>query len=55
MHHLFALALLITAVAVQVLSYGPLFFGLPIVGAVLLLCGILLEGFFWVRWLRSRR
>jgi hypothetical protein len=55
MHHLLALALLIAAVAVQVLSYGPLFFGFPIVGAILLLCGLILESVTWIRWHRSRR
>ena len=52
MRHLITLAIFLAAVAAYVSGAGPLFFSTPLVGAVLVLAGVLLELAFWLRLLR---
>lgn len=54
MKHLISLALLVAATLAYVAGYGPLFFGAPVLGALLLLAGAALEVSFWRRLLRVR-
>ena len=49
MRHLITFAIFLAAVAAYVFGVGPLFFGTPLVGAVLVLAGVLLELAFWLR------
>jgi hypothetical protein len=44
----------VAAILVYAVSYGPLFFGAPLLGALLLLAGLALEAGFWRRLLRAR-
>jgi hypothetical protein len=52
MRHLITFAIFLAAVAAYALGIGPLFFGTPLVGAVLVLAGVLLELAFWLRLFR---
>lgn len=54
MKHLVTAALLVGAVVVYALAQGPLFFGAPVVGGLLLLCAAVLELSFWYRLRRKR-
>ena len=54
MRHLITVALLVGAVIVYALAQGPLFFGAPVVGGLLLLCAAVLELSFWHRLRRKR-
>jgi hypothetical protein len=54
MKHLISLALLLAATLAYAAGYGPLFFGAPLLGALLLLAGVALEVGFWRRLLRAR-
>jgi hypothetical protein len=49
MRHLIGIAFLVVAGAAYVFGVGPLFFGAPLVGAVLLLIGAGFEIGFWRR------
>jgi len=49
MRHLITFAIFLAAVAACVFGVGPLFFGTPLVGTVLVLAGVLLELAFWLR------
>ena len=49
MRHLITFAIFLAAVAAYVFGGGPLFFGTPLVGTVLVLAGVLLELVFWLR------
>jgi hypothetical protein len=49
MRHLITFAIFLAAVAAYALGIGPLFFGTPLVGTVLVLAGVLLELAFWLR------
>ena len=51
MRHLITLAIFLAAVAAYAL--GPLFFGAPLVGSVLVLAGVLFELAFWLRLFRK--
>jgi hypothetical protein len=53
MKHLASLALLLAATAVYVAGLGPMFFGAPLLGALLLLAGAALEAGFWRRLRRA--
>jgi len=52
MRHLTTFAIFLAAVAAYVFGVGPLFFGIPLVGSVLVIAGVLLELVFWLRLLR---
>ena len=52
MRHLITFAIFLAAVAAYAYGIGPLFFGMPLVGAVLMLAGGLFELAFWLRLLR---
>jgi hypothetical protein len=52
MRHLITFAIFLAAVAAYAYGIGPLFFGMPLVGAVLVLAGVLFELAFWLRLLR---
>jgi len=52
--HLTSLALVAAATRAYAAGYGPLFFGAPMLGALLLLGGVALEVSFWRRLLRVR-
>jgi hypothetical protein len=52
MRHLITFAIFLAAVAAYVFGVGPLFFGTPLVGTVLVLAGVLLELAFWLRLFR---
>ena len=52
MRHLITFAIFLAAVAAYSLGLGPLFFGAPLVGSVLMLAGVLFELAFWLRLLR---
>lgn len=53
MRHLISIALLAAAIAVYSVGFGPLFFGQPILGIVMVLVGLGLEAAFWLRLRRS--
>jgi len=53
MRHLITLAIFLAAVAAYALGLGPLFFGAPLVGSVLVLAGVLFELAFWLRLFRK--
>ena len=52
--HLLSLALIVSATVAYVAASGPLFFGAPLLGALLLLAGMALEVGFWRRLRRVR-
>ncbi|WP_108470785.1 glycosyl transferase family 39 [Rhodanobacter thiooxydans] len=52
MRHLITFAIFLAAVAAYALGLGPLFFGAPLVGSVLVLAGVLFELAFWLRLFR---
>jgi hypothetical protein len=54
MKHLINLALLLAATLACAAGYGPLFFGAPLLGALLVLAGAALEVSFWRRLRRAR-
>ena len=54
MKHLPSLALIVSAAVAYVVASGPLFFGAPLLGALLLLAGMALEVGFWRRLRRVR-
>jgi len=49
MRHLIIFAIFLAAIAAYVFGVGPLFFGTPLIGTVLVLAGVLLELAFWLR------
>ena len=49
MHHLISIAFLVVAGAAYVFGVGPLFFGAPLVGGVLMLIGAGFAIGFWRR------
>ena len=49
MRHLISIAFFIVAAAAYFFSVGPLFFGTPIMGWVLVLVGVACEFVFWRR------
>jgi hypothetical protein len=53
MRHLITFAILLAAVAAYVFGIGPLFFGTPLVGTVLVLVGVFFELAFWLRVFRG--
>lgn len=53
MRHLITFAIFLAAVAAYVFGVGPLFFGTPLVGTLLVLAGVLLELAFWLRVFRG--
>lgn len=55
MRHLLSLLLLTAAVVAYVAGIGPLFFGTPLVGCVLMAMGLALEWGFWRRLIRPVR
>lgn len=52
--HLLSLGLIVSATAAYIAASGPLFFGAPLLGALLLLAGMALEVGFWRRLRRVR-
>ena len=52
MRHLITFTIFLAAVAAYALGLGPLFFGAPLVGSVLMLAGVLFELAFWLRLFR---
>lgn len=52
MRHLITFAIFLAAVAAYALGLGPLFFGAPLVGSMLMLAGVLFELAFWLRLFR---
>lgn len=52
MRHLITFAIFLAAVLAYVFGFGPLFFGMPLVGAVLVFAGVLFELASWLRLLR---
>jgi len=55
MRHLVTLLLLVAAVLAYAAGFGPLFFGEPLSGSVLIAIAILLECAFWWRILRKTK
>jgi hypothetical protein len=53
MRHLITFAIFLAAVAAYAFGVGPLFFGTPLAGSVLVLAGVLLELAFWLRLFRK--
>jgi hypothetical protein len=54
MKHLVTLALFLGAIGFYLVGVGPFFFGAPVIGGLLLLCGLALELSAWHR-TRCRR
>ncbi|EIM02145.1 glycosyl transferase family 39 [Rhodanobacter thiooxydans] len=52
MRHLITFAIFLAAITAYALGLGPLYFGAPLVGSVLLLAGVLFELAFWLRLFR---
>jgi hypothetical protein len=52
MRYLITLTFLLAAVVAYFFGIGPLFFGAPLVGTVLVLAGVLFELAFWLRLFR---
>ena len=55
MRHLITLCFFLAAATAYFVGVGPLFFGAPILGWVLILAGISFEIAFWRRLRRSRK
>lgn len=53
MRHLPGLLLLVAASVLYAASYGPLFFGIPLLGAVLFGAGVVMETVSWRRLARA--
>lgn len=53
MRHLTTFALFLAAIAAYAFGIGPLYFGAPLVGSVLVLAGVLFELAFWLRLFRK--
>lgn len=49
MRHLISIFLLVAAAITYVIGIGPLFFGTPLLGSVLVGAGLMLELAFWRR------
>ncbi len=49
MRYLITFAIFLAAVAAYGLGLGPLFFGAPLLGTMLILAGVLFELAFWLR------
>ena len=54
MRHLATLGFFLGAAVAYMFGIGPLFFGAPLLGSVLVLAGIVCEVIFWRRLVRSR-
>ena len=55
MRHLITFALFAAAAVTYIAGIGPLFFGAPLIGIVLVGAGLVLESVFWFRVLESRK
>lgn len=55
MRHLITVALMVAALLAYAAGLGPLFFGAPVVGSVLVLAALILEVAAWRRVIRHRR
>ncbi|KZC40569.1 MULTISPECIES: hypothetical protein [Rhodanobacter] len=53
MRHLITFAIFLAAIAAYAIGLGPLYFGAPLVGSVLVLAGVLFELAFWLRLFRK--
>lgn len=54
MRHVISIVLIVCAILAAGASWGPLYFGTPILGVALLLTAVVLESLFWRRTVRKR-